>query len=115
MRAYISSSITQHLDAEVVEAENGFSALKLLPAGEYDLIVTDINMPDINGLELIRYIKDNDNYSSIPIIIISTENTEEDRKRGIELGADRYLEKPFEPERLYDLIVDLLDSGGKRD
>ncbi len=110
MRAYISAALAEFMDADIVEAENGFHALKLLPTKNYDLILTDINMPDINGLELIRYIRDNENYSTIPVIIISTENTEEDRKRGLALGADKYLDKPFEPAELQELVNDLLNT-----
>lgn len=111
MRAYISAALAEFMDADVIEAENGFHALKLLPTKDYDLILTDINMPDINGLELIRYIRDNENYRTIPVIIISTENTEGDRQRGLELGADKYLDKPFEPEELKELVNDLINDS----
>jgi two-component system chemotaxis response regulator CheY len=78
-----------------VEAASGFEALRVLPARRVDLIVTDINMPDINGLELISFVRANPNYRSIPVIIITTENSAEDRKRGLDLGARDYLVKPF--------------------
>jgi two-component system chemotaxis response regulator CheY len=67
----------------------------VLPARRVDLIVTDINMPDINGLELISFVRANPNYRRIPVIIITTENSAEDRKRGLDLGARDYLVKPF--------------------
>ncbi len=92
-------------DFQVFEAANGFEALKILPAEEFDLIITDINMPDINGLELINFIKTTPRYSKIPLIIVSTENTEEDRKRGIALGANDYITKPFKPETLKESIL----------
>lgn len=84
----------------ITEAENGFDALRALPREPYDLIVTDINMPDINGLELVSFVKGNASYRSIPLLIISTEGSERDRLRGLELGADAYLVKPFEPDDL---------------
>ena len=65
-----------------IEAGNGFEALKTLPTRRFDLIITDINMPDINGLELIGYVKSNPTYRDIPLIIVSTEKSEEDKKRG---------------------------------
>ncbi len=92
-------------DFYVVEAANGFEALKILPAEDFDLIITDINMPDINGLELINFIKTTPRYSNIPLIIVSTESTEEDRRRGMALGANDYITKPFEPEALKESIL----------
>jgi two-component system chemotaxis response regulator CheY len=79
----------------VVEAGNGFEALKTLPTRRFDLIITDINMPDINGLELIGFVKSNPAYRDIPLVIVSTEKTEEDVKRGLALGAAGYVVKPF--------------------
>ena len=95
--------------AKITEATSGFDALRELPRGRYDLIVTDINMPDINGLELISFVKRNPAYRSIPLVIISTEGSARDREKGLELGADAYLVKPFEPQTLLDTVRDLLD------
>jgi two-component system chemotaxis response regulator CheY len=85
---------------EVVEASCGFDAMRLLPRGPYDLIVTDINMADINGLELIHFIRKSEHHRSTPLVIISTQNTERDVTRGLALGANAYLAKPFTPEQL---------------
>ncbi|RMG74859.1 MAG: response regulator [Nitrospirae bacterium] len=93
----------------VFEASNGFEALKILPTENFNLIITDINMPDINGLELINFIKTTPQYSKIPLIIVTTERTEEDRRRGMALGANDYITKPFEPEQLRESILNLLD------
>jgi len=95
---------------EAFEAETGFEALKLLPSESFDLIITDINMPDINGLELISFVKNNDAYRDIPLIIVSTERSEEDRKRGMSLGADAYVTKPFKAEELQEEIRRVLTS-----
>jgi two-component system chemotaxis response regulator CheY len=94
-RSLVASYLTDWEGVEVVEAASGFEALRVLPARRVDLIVTDINMPDINGLELISFVRANPNYRSIPVIIITTENSAEDRKRGLDLGARDYLVKPF--------------------
>lgn len=87
-----------------VEANNGFEALKTLPTRQFDLIITDINMPDINGLELISFVKSNPTYKNIPLIIVSTEKSEEDKRRGMALGAFGYIEKPFRKEDLVAMI-----------
>ncbi len=112
MRALLSSALEDlEVPVKITEASSGFEALRCLPREPFDLIVTDINMPDINGLELVSFAKSNDAYRSIPLIIVSTEGTERDRERGLELGADAYLAKPFEPEILREVVADLLSRG----
>ncbi len=91
-----------------IEAGNGFEALKALPTRHFDLIITDINMPDINGLELIGYVKSNPTYRDIPLIIVSTEKSEEDKKRGMALGAVGYVVKPFKKEELITVVSQAL-------
>jgi two-component system chemotaxis response regulator CheY len=92
------------------EAGNGFEALKMLPTKPFDLIITDINMPDINGLELIGYVKSNPTYRQIPLVIVSTEKSEEDKKRGIALGAAGYIVKPFKKEDLLAIVMQVLEG-----
>jgi len=108
MRSLIVSTISALGDYEVVEAANGFEALRVLPREKVDLVITDINMPDINGLELVNFIKQNPNYQNTPLIIISTEGSDRDREKGLALGVDAYLVKPFSPEALQDLIRNYL-------
>jgi two-component system chemotaxis response regulator CheY len=62
-------------------------------------------------LELVSFVKSNSSYRDIPLIIVSTESSERDRDKGLELGADAYLVKPFEPDALRDLVRELLDRG----
>jgi two-component system chemotaxis response regulator CheY len=96
---------------EVVEASCGFDAMRLLPRGPYDLIVTDINMADINGLELIYFIRKSEHHRSTPLVIISTQNTERDVERGLTLGANAYVPKPFSADKLRDTCLQLLSSS----
>jgi two-component system chemotaxis response regulator CheY len=103
-RSLIRAVIDELGDFDTVEASTGFEALKMLPAGSFDLIITDINMPDINGLELISFVKGNDRYNHLPIVIISTERSEEDKKRGMALGAAAYISKPFTSDELKGII-----------
>ena len=93
-----------------VEAGNGFEALKTLPTRRFDLIITDINMPDINGLELIGFVKSNPEYKDIPLVIVSTEKSDEDKKRGLALGASGYVVKPFTKEDLMSMIKNVLEG-----
>ena len=104
MRALIVSTIAAMGAYETVEAANGFEALRILPREKVDLIITDINMPDINGLELVSFIRNNESYRTTPLFIISTEGSERDREKGLALGANAYLIKPFAPHQLQELV-----------
>jgi two-component system chemotaxis response regulator CheY len=108
MRAMLVSTIESIGDYRIVEASSGFEALRLLPREKVDLILTDINMPDINGLELISYLRNNANYLSIPVIIISTEGSQKDIDKGKLLGANEYLIKPIDHNKLQALIASYL-------
>lgn len=108
MRALIVATLEAMDDFIIVEAENGFEALRILPREKVDLVITDINMPDINGLELVRFVRSNPQYKNTPLLIISTEGSEKDREKGLALGADAYLIKPFQPEDLQGLVSRLL-------
>ncbi|HHL73281.1 MAG TPA: response regulator [Bacteroidetes bacterium] len=85
---------------KVVTASDGMEALELLPTLDVDLIITDLNMPNIDGYEFIRIVRENDYYQDVPIIILSSEKEKEDIERGIAAGANSYLVKPFVPEKL---------------
>lgn len=108
IRSMMRVSLEEAGDLFAVEAGNGFEALKALPTRRFDLIITDINMPDINGLELISFVRSNPAYKDIPLIIVSTEKTDEDKKRGLALGASSYLVKPFTKEELLAAVNKVL-------
>jgi len=115
MRAYLTTIIEGGTEAfddlEIVEAASGFEALKTLPHHKFDAILTDINMPDINGLELVSFLKNHPVHRTIPIMVISTESREEDRKRAAALGAEEYLVKPFQAKDLIEKLRRLLKVG----
>ena len=110
-RAMITSTVEVIDGLEIFESNSGFEALKLLPHHSFDMIITDINMPDINGLELVSFVKKNQNYKHIPLIIITTEGSKRDKEKGLSLGADEYLVKPFNPEELQRLVKKYLKIG----
>jgi two-component system chemotaxis response regulator CheY len=107
-RGFIRLTVEQMPGFATHEAGSGFEALKALPTRRFDLIITDINMPDINGLELISFVRGHPQYKDIPLIIVSTESSEEDRKRGLALGASGYVVKPFKGNELQELIKRVL-------
>jgi len=90
---------------EIIQALNGQDGLdKLEKNADVGMMLVDINMPLMNGLEFIQKVKAVDKYKAIPIIIVSTEGKEEDTKRGLALGAQGYVKKPFQPSDLHSLI-----------
>ncbi len=105
LRAAVESlNVVGSIEVEVHTAVSGFDALKVLPRHRFELIITDINMPDINGLELINFVKKNPHYKDTPLFVVTTEGREQDRDRGLLLGADEYVVKPFVPETLCELV-----------
>ena len=106
-RAYVRAAIESNLDAEVDEATGGFEALRILPRARYDLVIVDVNMPNINGLELISFMRSSDLHRETPLLVISTEASERDRDRARELGANGYLEKPFSSDQLLAAVAAL--------
>jgi two-component system chemotaxis response regulator CheY len=107
-RAFIGGTVERAFGAEVTETGTGFEALKVLPGRSFDAIIADVNMPDINGLELLRYLKTHPAYAPIPVIIISTQIAPEDVDRGMQAGASAYLTKPLKPQTLEDTLRTLI-------
>jgi two-component system chemotaxis response regulator CheY len=96
----------------IVAAMNGQEALDMIAKNpDTDLLLVDINMPVMNGLEFIKKVKDFGTYDHIPIVIVSTEGKEEDTKRGLALGAAGYVTKPVQPSDLHALIEMLCPSA----
>ncbi len=111
MRAFIRAALEEDVGASVTDAASGFEAMRELPRRAYGLVIVDINMPDINGLELISFMRNSDQHKETPVILISTEASERDRKRGLELGANAFLSKPFGPDELTGLVRKILPDG----
>lgn len=103
-RDFLAAAVESIAEVKAVTASCGFDALKLLPRHRFDLIITDLHMPDINGLELINFVKKNPNYRDTPLFIITTEGRDQDRARGMALGAAEFLVKPLEPQSLEGLL-----------
>jgi len=116
MRSYVRGALSDvalsERPIEVVEAESGFEALRLLPRGPWSLVITDVNMPDINGLELLSFIRASERHKATPVLLMSTQTSERDRERGMRLGAAGYLAKPFTPEQLRDEVLKQLRRAG---
>ncbi len=110
MRQLISFSLKRFKGCRIIEAVDGVDALKKLQMEEVDVILTDINMPVMDGLKLVTLVRQNPKLRDLPIIIITTEGAQEDRDRGLALGADAYISKPIQSSSLLKVITEVLEK-----
>ncbi len=106
MRMFLVMSLKRMLSVNIVEAVNGVDALVKLKSRKFDLLLTDMNMPEMNGAELIRSVRSMD--SNIPIILITTKGETKDRELGMKLGANHYLTKPVNNVELIKTVLKFL-------
>jgi two-component system chemotaxis response regulator CheY len=102
----------KHGGVEIAEATCGFDAMRMLPRTRFDLIITDLNMADINGLELIHFIRKSEHHRDVPLVIISTQTAKSDIDRGLALGANAYVPKPFVPDQLRATVDKVFATAG---
>ncbi len=108
MRQLISFALKRLRGIRIVEANDGVDGLKKLSAERFDLILTDINMPIMDGLKLVSLVRNDANYKDTPIVVITTEGAQEDRERALALGANDYITKPIQPNRILEVAKGLL-------
>lgn len=113
MRKIVERALRQAgLDPLVVrEAGNGTEGLEILKAGQVDLILSDINMPSMDGLEFLRQIRTLDLAPGVPVVMITTESSEEHVKQAIQAGAQGYIRKPFTPEQVKERVLPLVSAA----
>ena len=112
MRQLISFAMKRIANSYVIEASDGVDALKKLSSDKIDLILCDINMPVMDGLKLVSLVRGNPTFKDIPIIMVTTEGAEEDRKRAIAIGANAYLPKPIQTQELIKMVNTYLGGSG---
>lgn len=95
-------------DYEVSIGENGQEGIDLAESGDFDLIISDVNMPVMNGFEFLKYLRASDKYKFTPVLMMTTEASQEMKDRGKELGATGWIIKPFDPDKLLSLIERVL-------
>lgn len=92
----------------VIEADDGVDALKKMSQQKLDIILTDINMPIMDGLRLVKRVRSDEALKDIPVIIITTEGADEDRQRALALGANAYITKPIQAPQVIAKVKELL-------
>ena len=108
MRQLLVFALNRIKNLRVVEADDGVDGLRKLAAAKYDIVITDINMPIMDGLKLVKRIRSDAVHKDVPIVIITTEGSHEDRQRALMLGANAYITKPIQAPQVISKVKDLL-------
>jgi len=108
MRQLLVFALARIKALKVVEADDGVDALRKLTTAKFDLIITDINMPVLDGLKLVKKIRSDEVHKDVPIMIVTTEGSAEDRQRALQLGANAYITKPIQAPQVIAKVKELL-------
>ncbi len=108
MRKQICWALHRSLGIDPMEAADGAEGWKKLAAGSFDIVLTDVNMPVLDGLKLISMIRAEERTRALPVVVITTERGETERARALEMGADAYLVKPVQARQIVDKVRELL-------
>ena len=108
MRQLLVFALKRIRGAELVEAQDGMDGLRKVTNDHFDLALVDINMPVMDGLKLISLIRREESLKEMPIVVITTEGAKEDRERALSLGADEYLTKPIQANRVLSIAKRML-------
>lgn len=111
MRQMIVACLRAESGLSFTQAASGLEAIEKLSLGQYALVVLDLNMPDINGFEVVEFIRGQDTLRDLPILIVTTRGDEQSRSRALEVGASGFMTKPFAPEEILAEVRALLQSG----
>ncbi len=109
MRKMLAESLERIPGMEVITAENGLAGIRALAAHQFDLVVTDVNMPVMDGLKLVKHVRGDPRHAATPIVIITTESAPNDIERAMALGANAYVEKPIQAPRVIRAVRKLLE------
>ncbi|MBW2235159.1 MAG: response regulator [Deltaproteobacteria bacterium] len=111
MRQLLAFALKRLKDVEIVEAQDGMDGLRKVTSDHFDLALIDINMPVMDGLKLVSLIRGEDSIADMPIVVVTTEGASEDRERALALGANEYLTKPIQANKVLSVAKSLLKVG----
>jgi two-component system chemotaxis response regulator CheY len=111
MRDMVVACLRPYPNLTFTHASSGLEAIERLSLKPYDLIVLDLNMPDIGGIEVVEFVRGQDTLRHLPIVIVTTRGDEASRSRALEAGADRFMTKPFTPDSILSEVKGLLEGG----
>jgi two-component system, chemotaxis family, chemotaxis protein CheY len=110
MRRMVISSLRQIAGVEFTEAANGLDAIEKLTLGPVSLMVLDLNMPDMHGLDVLRFLRSHVPFKDLAVIVLTTKGDETSRKGALDAGATLYMTKPFRPQVLLENATRVLES-----
>ncbi len=113
LRRSVMYALQRLTEVQCVEAQDGAEALKKFAQSKFDIVLTDINMPVLDGLKLISHLRQDEKNATLPIVVITTESADEDRQRALKLGATAYLIKPVQANLVLDTVKRLLGLASK--
>ena len=108
MRQLLVFALRRLSGVDIVEAQDGMDGLRKLSSDHFDLALIDINMPVMDGLKLIGLMRGEEELRDVPVVVITTEGAEQDRERALRLGANEYLTKPIQANRVLAVVQSLL-------
>ncbi len=111
MRKQLADALRHIAGMSTVEATDGADAWRKLSTAAFDVVVTDVNMPLLDGLKLVALVRSGGAHQSVPVVVVTTESAEADRDRALRLGANAYLVKPVEAAEVIDAVRALLRLG----
>ena len=111
MRQLLAFALKRLKDVDIVEAQDGMDGLRKVTSDHFDLALIDINMPVMDGLKLVSLIRGEDSIADMPIVVVTTEGASEDRERALALGANEYLTKPIQANKVLSVAKSLLKVG----
>ena len=114
MREMIVACLRARPGAAFTNAASGLEAIEQLSLVAFDLVILDLNMPDIGGIEVLEFVRGQDRLRSLPIIVVTTRGDEASRAQALEAGASRFMTKPFTPEAILEEAGVLLDADRPR-
>jgi two-component system chemotaxis response regulator CheY len=112
MRDMIVACLRPRADLAFTQASSGLEAIERLSLKPFHLVVLDLNMPDIGGIEVLEFVRGQDKLRSLPIIIVTTRGDDVSRSRALEAGASRFMTKPFTPDAILHEVDALLGKAG---
>jgi two-component system chemotaxis response regulator CheY len=111
MREMVIACLRGQSDFKFTQAANGLEAIEQLSLKKFDLLLLDLNMPDIGGVEVVQFVRSQDKLRDFPVIIITTRGDDVSRENALKAGATKYLTKPFAPDQIQKEVAEVLGRG----
>ena len=114
IRRMVRASLDTLPDATFNEATSGLEAIETLAVSSVQMVILDLNMPDMHGLDVLRFVRSHEHYKDVPVMILTTRGDQTSRNDALRAGASAYMTKPFSPATLSSSVRDLLSRGNAK-